>query len=195
MILCLWPQTRVQEKMSLLLCKRDTAQGLFFLLSLGGSKDRLHPPQHRQCLTVFWGSVLCPQLGVKPNTLKMQHFLYETLNSLSPWCYSLATCLVCEWILWVKAWHRLEAGLLYWELLTAPFWWMFRCGWLGSSLKISSSVSSVSPGRGGGWGDGGVGGVELGGMHSLRCILSHCYFWLYTVHCSTVTEPGCLVSA
>lgn len=157
------------------------AQGQFFLLSLGGSKDGLHPPQGRWCLSIFLGSALCPLLGVKPNTLKMEHFLYETLNSLFPWYYSLTTCLVCEWIL-ITAWHRLEAGLPHWALLIAPFWWKFCCGWLGSSLKENFPFCFFSISR------------ARGGMCSLMCILSHCYFWLCTVRCFTATGPGHLVS-
>lgn len=150
LIWCLWPQTCVQERMSLSPLQELPlmVQGLFFLLPLGNGTNRLYPPQGWRCLGVFLETALCLLLVLKPNTLKMEHFLYDTLNSLSPWCYSLTTCLVCEWIL-IKAWHKLEAGPHYWALFIVPSWLKFCYVWLGSTLKeISPSVSSASPGLG-----------------------------------------------
>lgn len=73
-------------------CSAGEAVSLFFARSTsthtgcslsGNGNDRLHPPWGRWCLHVFLGPVLCPGTGDKPDTLKIEHFLHKSLNSLS----------------------------------------------------------------------------------------------------------------
>lgn len=170
LILCLWPQTQVQERKSLSPLSEVPlmAQGLFFLLCLGGSQDGLHPLQGRRCLSEFLGSALCSLWRVKPNTSKMEHFLYETLYSPSPWYYSINTS--CFWMNPILA---IANSPFLMKVLLWVAWFHFY----GDFIYCLFSISR-----------------PRGGMCSPICILSHCCFWVCTVRCIAVTGTGCLVN-